>query len=316
MIVVTGANGFVGGQLLRALAQEGRETVGLVRNASPAANTRRLPDWTESSLVAAFAGASAVVHAASVVHRPGAAAAEYEQFNREGTRALVAACRAAGVQQIVYLSTIKVYGEGRLDEADEGWPTHPEDAYSVSKLEAEQIVLDSARNDGPIGAVLRLAPVYGRGDKGNVRRVIAAISRNRFVLPGDGRTRKSLVHISTVVDVVRAVIDRRAEGIFVVADRIAPSMRELADAASAALGVRKARAIAAPVLKALALPVEFACALARREPPVSRALIRKSLLPTVCSPRRVEQELNVSCHVDLAASLVDEVAWLRESGSL
>ena len=49
-----------------------------------------------------------------------------------------------------------------------------------------------------------------------------------------------------------------------------------------------------------------------RVPPVSRDLIRKSLLPSVCSPRKVEARLGLACHVDLKASVRDEVQWLRE----
>jgi nucleoside-diphosphate-sugar epimerase len=122
-----------------------------------------------------------------------------------------------------------------------------------------------------------------------------------------------LVHISTVVEVAQAALSQAKGGIFVVADREAPSMRELADVAAAALGVRKPFAVSARLLEAVALPIEAVCALVRRNPPVSRALIRKSLLPTLCSPRKVERELGVSCHVDWTAAVADEVAWMRES---
>lgn len=310
MIVVTGANGFVGSNVLRALLGSGLPAVGLVRGTGDQAPQRSIPAWSKSALREAFEGARAVVHAASVVHRRDAPPAEYEWFNREGTRTLVEAAGDAGVHHIVYLSSIKVYGEGQLDLADEKTALRPQDPYSATKLEAEQIVLAAT------GTVLRLAPVYGRGDKGNVRRVIQAIARNRFLLPGDGSSRKSLVHVSTVCELVRAVLNQDKRGVFVVADSVAPSMRELADAAAAALKVRRPVAIPALVLQALALPVEAVFALLRRPPPVSRDLIRKSLLPTICSPAKAERELGVSCHVDLTAAVTDEVAWLRESGLL
>jgi GlcNAc-P-P-Und epimerase len=291
MIAVSGAHGFVGSHVHRTLTDAGMAAVGVVRRGGPENGMRVVADWSEAGLRAALAGVTAVVHAASVVHRPGADPAEYERFNRDGTRALIAAARGTGVRQVVLLSTIKVYGEERFDCADENTPPRPQDPYSVTKLAAEEIVLGASGEGGPIGTVLRLAPVYGRGDKGNVRRVISAIAGHRFVLPGSGSTRKSLVHVSTVAEVIRAALSQRKGGLFVVADREAPSMRELADAASAALGVRKATALPAWLLEAIALPVESACALMGREPPVSRALLRKSLIPTVCSPERDEWEL-------------------------
>ena len=80
--------------------------------------------------------------------------------------------------------------------------------------------------------------------------------------------------------------------------------------------MKKPIAIPAPFLEAVALPIEIAARLLRREPPVSRTLIRKSLLATICSPGKVERELGISCHVDLTAAVADEVAWMRESGLL
>jgi nucleoside-diphosphate-sugar epimerase len=313
MIAVTGANGFIGSQLLQGLARQGSEAVGLTRTNRGGA-FRVLSEWSEPALRAALDGVSAVIHTASVVHKPGTVLSEYERFNREGTYALAAAASAVGVRHLIFLSTIKVYGEQNLECADEQTPPRPQDPYAATKWAAEQIVLDMARRGGPLGTVLRLAPVYGRGDKGNVRRVISAIARNRFCLPGDGSTRKSLVHISTVVEVVRAVLAQGAPGIFVVADREAPTMRELADAAARALGKRRPLSIPAALLQALALPVELAFHLAGRPPPAVGELIRKSLVPTVCSPRKVETDLKVACHVDLATALADEVAWMRESG--
>jgi GlcNAc-P-P-Und epimerase len=316
MIAVSGANGFVGSHVLRALSAAGLEAVGMVRHGGAENGMRVVADWSEAGLRAALAGVTSVVHAASVVHRPGTDPAEYERFNRDGTRALIAAARGAEVRQVILLSTIKVYGEERLDCADEGTPPAPQDPYSTTKLAAEEIVLGAAAEGGPVATVLRLAPVYGRGDKGNVRRVISAIASRRFALPGSGSTRKSLVHVSTVAEVIRAALSQRRGGLFVVADREAPSMRELADAASAALGLRRATALPAWLLEAIALPIESACALIGREPPVSRALLRKSMIPTVCSPGKVERELGISCHVDLTAAVADEVAWMRESGLL
>lgn len=317
-ILVTGANGFVGGSIVRALCTHGQSAVGLVRRGRTVdrgAGVREIAAWSREELSDAVRDASCVVHAASVVHRPGARQEEYDRFNIDGTRALVEACRARGVSRLVFLSTIKVYGETPPSAINESTPAHPEGGYASSKLAAERIVLEASER-GLSAIVLRLCPVFGPGDKGNVRTMIRALWRRRLVIPGDGSTRKSLVHISTVTDVVRAATASEAGGVFVVADRVAPSIREIADTIADALKRRRPRAMPVPLLMAGAAGIEAASRLLGRDPPIDRHLIRKSLTPTICSPERAERELGVVCHVNLPSAIQDEVSWLRSAGLL
>ena len=239
-LLVTGASGFVGSSLLASYPPD-HPRIGLVRpgragRPSHGLSYRTIEAWSEEGLTRAFEGVSAVVHAASVVHHPGATEAEYAEFNVEGTRALLRACKAAGVERLVFLSTIKVYGEEpRAAVIDESTPVVGDSPYARTKIEAERLVLAAAAEGGPTAAVLRLCPVFGRGDKSNVQAMIRAIARRRFVLPGGGHNRKSIVHISSVTEVARAAIDSPQTGLFVVADAQAPTMRALADTIAAAL---------------------------------------------------------------------------------
>lgn len=322
-IAVTGATGFVGGALVRRLAASGASPVAIVRGGKGIprrglpgeevpVESRTIGAWSRPELARAFAGARAVVHAASIVHRRGLPAIEYERFNVDGTRALVEAARDAGVAQVVFVSSVKVYGEEPQGVVDEESPTGASAPYATTKLEAERIVLEGAPNP----SVLRLSPVYGRGDKGNVRTVIRSIRRRVFFLPGDGTTQKSLVHVSTVCEVARRVLELERGGVFVVADRHAPSMRELADVIARALGRSPPRSVPAPVLFAVARAGDAALAAARRPPRDLAGLVTKSMLPTIFSPAKAERDLGVECHVDLDRTIRDEIAWLEESGQL
>ncbi|MGH7295757.1 MAG: NAD-dependent epimerase/dehydratase family protein, partial [Polyangiaceae bacterium] len=158
---------------------------------------------------------------------------------------------------------------------------------------------------------LRLCPVYGAGDKGNVRRVAIAIARRRFVVPGDGGTRKSVVHASTVAEAVRLAATSDASGVFVLSDRVAPSMRELGDTIAAALGRRRPPSVPLPLVLSAAGALEALARLRRREPSISRELVRKSLRSTVCSPSKLERALGMECRVELRDGVAEEIAWLR-----
>jgi nucleoside-diphosphate-sugar epimerase len=318
VLLVTGASGFVGSSLLASYPAT-RPRIGLVRPgragaAHPGLSYRTLGSWTEEALTRAFHGVDAVVHAASVVHHPGATEAEYARFNVEGTRSLVQACKLAGVKRLVFLSTIKVYGEepgaGVLDEST---PVVGDSPYARTKIEAEQLVLAAGAEGGLSTAVLRLCPVFGRGDKSNVQAMIRAIDRRRFVLPGGGHNRKSIVHISTVTEVARAAVDSAAKGIFLVADTEAPSMRELADIMARVLHAPRPPSVPEPLVRGALTALEAVFSLAGKKAPFTREQLRKLLEPTVCSPRRAKIDLGASCHVDLEQAIADEARWLRES---
>jgi len=220
------------------------------------------------------------------------------------------------------LSTIKVYGETPAGVIDERTPLAPETMYAATKREAESIVLE-AKSLNPV--VLRLCPVYGPGDKGNVRALITALARRRFAVPGAGSARKSIVHVSSVVDAVVAAALQPIEphaskavatGAFVVADRFAPSMRELADAAARALGAPRPVSLHSWLLRHAANWTGSAVRALGRPSDLHSNLIVKAMTPSVCSARRIEQALGIDCRVDLDAELADEVSWLRRTGSL
>ena len=320
-LLVTGASGFVGSSLLASYPAY-RQRIGLVRPGragitAQGLSFRTIEAWTEEALTRAFNGVDAVVHAASVVHHPGATEAEYARFNVEGTRALVQACQSAGVKRLVFISTIKVHGEEpRAAVIDESTPVVGDSPYARTKIEAERIVLEAATPGGLSTAVLRLCPVFGRGDKSNVQTMIRAIARRRFVLPGGGRNRKSIVHISTVTEVAHAAVDSDVGGVFLVADAEAPTMRELADIMARVLRAPKALSVPEPLVRGALTALEAACSLSGRKPPFTREQLRKLLEPTVCSPRRAQVDLGASCHVDLEQAIADETTWLRESALL
>ncbi|MEP7126943.1 MAG: NAD-dependent epimerase/dehydratase family protein [Byssovorax sp.] len=321
VVLVTGASGFVGSSLL-ASYPGARTRIGLLRpgrsgDARDGLSFRTIESWTEEALTRAFTGVDAVVHAASVVHHPGATEAEYARFNVEGTRALIQACKAAGVKRLVFISTIKVYGEEpRAGVIDESTPVVGDSPYGRTKIEAEQLVLAAAGQGGLSTAVLRLCPVFGRGDKSNVQTMIRAIARRRFVLPGGGRNRKSIVHISTVTEVARAAVDSDAPGVFLVADSEAPTMRELADTMARVLRAPRPPSVPEPLVRGALTALEAVFSLSGKKAPFTREQLRKLLEPTVCSPRRAQADLGASCHVDLEQAIADETRWLREAALL
>ncbi|NIQ02301.1 MAG: NAD-dependent epimerase/dehydratase family protein [Nitrospinaceae bacterium] len=121
---------------------------------------------------------------------------EYFRINAEGTRRILEAAKARGVRRFVFFSSVKAMGEGGPDCFDESAPCHPVTPYGKSKLEAERMVLEG--NYVPEPVVLRLTMVYGPTHKGNLPRMIDAVSKGRFPPIPEFGNKRSMVHVQDV----------------------------------------------------------------------------------------------------------------------
>lgn len=316
-VLVTGANGFVGRTIVDELRKRGDTVLALVRpgRAMPV-ETREVASWSEEALTKALVGADAVIHAASLVHRRGAPLEEYVKFNVEGTGALLKAAATNRVTRFVFVSSLKVYGEAPVGTITEATPLLADLPYAVTKLESEIAVL-RATGDFPRGTIaLRPAPIFGIGDKGNVRQMIKHASRRTLFVPGDGATRKSIVHVNLVARACLAGLDRDTRGPFVIANREAPSVGELADLIAKRVGRRRPPRVPNWLLLGAASATDRLMATARLKPLGARALVQKSQIPTVCDVSAIERELGVDCNIDLDAAIQEEIAWLRREGEI
>jgi UDP-glucose 4-epimerase len=169
-ILVTGARGYLGGRLIRHLADRGRAVRGTSRTDNPppvgwpaaVPLTKLDPLGDPGAAAAALAGIGTVIHLAAAnegrsASEPDAALAE----TGAGTRRLIEAAVAAGVGRFVFLSTIHVYGtplRGLLSETDALRPIHP---YAITHQVGEAFTL-AARDAGRIeAAVVRLSNAIG-----------------------------------------------------------------------------------------------------------------------------------------------------------
>ena len=276
---VTGATGVVGSALVRRLAADGWEVRALVRRAGaalPAGVEAVVGDLDDAdALRRGLDGADAVVHLAARLHvnSPSAELAGlYRRVNTGGTERLAALAAEAGVGRFAFASTINVYGPsaGRppWTEAD---ATRPQTLYARTKLDAEASVRAL-----PGGVVFRLAAVYGTGMKGNYPALAALLRRGLRVLPGDGRNRRTLVHVEDAAGALAlAASGRVPPGLYNLTDGGVHTFDAVARSLQRAVGRRPGvRYVpAGPVRAALAVPEGLARVLGRRLP--ARALLDK-----------------------------------------
>lgn len=226
-VLVTGATGFIGRHLCDELAKGAWSVRGTTRSAR--SDMRAEPvvipkidgatDWS-----AALAGVSTVVHlAAETSARSNADEASLMETNVAGTERLARAAAQAGVERMVFMSSVKVNGEvtrGIPFRASD--PPAPADAYGRSKARAEESLRAVARDSALKLVILRPPLVYGPGVAGNFLRLVQLVDK-RLPLPLAGvRNVRSLVGVRNLVHLVRHCLDTSATvgGTFLVSDGV------------------------------------------------------------------------------------------------
>lgn len=241
-VLVTGANGFVGQILCPTLERAGLKVVRAVRMSTRYKEIAVGEVDGETSWSSVLdAGIDSVVHLAArvpLIEKETEAADSYHQVNTSGTIRLARECAATGVRRFVFISTVKVLGEGcdkslRFDD-----PVVPVDAYAVSKWAAEQSLWQISAETGMEVVILRPPLVYGPGVGGNFLRLLQMADR-RIPLPlGAVHNRRSLIYVGNLVDVIRLCLTHpdAAGKTFMVSDDEDVSTAELIRRIASALG--------------------------------------------------------------------------------
>jgi UDP-glucose 4-epimerase len=305
--LVTGAGGAIGSTLVQRLLAQGYNVRALVRES---ASTARMPEGVEvirsditdcRGIREAVEGRDVVFHLAAKLHVNNPAPDlkdEYLRVNVEGTRCLAGAARAAGVERLVFFSTISVYGNSQPGQLiDEETALRPDCWYAETKMEGEKVALAELP-----AAVLRVAAVYGPGMKGNYPRLVQAMRRKRLALIGDGRNRRTLVHTDDVCDAaIAAAEDDTAVGqIFNVTDGSVHTMREIIVAIADALGQHPPRFhLPARPVRFIAGLLEDGMRLIGKESPIERATIDKLTEDIAVSGDKIQRQLGFQPRFDL-----------------
>jgi nucleoside-diphosphate-sugar epimerase len=240
-VVVTGANGFVGQAVCRALLGAGYGVTGLVRHTGTCLSgvdewASAAPDFDGIGLRwPAALQADCVIHLAARVHVMRDTSADplaaFRATNVDGALRMAKAARQNGVGRFVYVSSIKAVAEvdpGRPLREDD--PAMPEDAYGRSKLEAETALRQFAEESGLELVIIRPPLVYGPGVRANFLSLMNAISKGIPLPLGAVTAQRSLVYVDNLADaMVRCATDPRATaGCFHVADDESPTVTDLA----------------------------------------------------------------------------------------
>jgi nucleoside-diphosphate-sugar epimerase len=248
-ILITGANGFVGHALCERMVTDGWKVHGSVRSAEHVASMPSAVNIVQSSSIGGDTDwlsippdVGVIVHLAARVHVMHDTVADplaaFREVNVSGTERLIRMAATAGVKRLIYISSIKVNGEESPTPYTELDTPNPQDAYAVSKWEAEQVLRQSAADTGMEVVIIRPPLVYGPGVKANLFQLISMVNRG-IPLPLSGvNNLRSLIYVGNLVDAIVACVSRpEATGqTYLVSDGTDVSTPELIRRIAMALG--------------------------------------------------------------------------------
>ena len=204
--LLTGGSGFIGAYFHRDLAAAGhdRVTLDLIDPSGQAAQTPfvrgdvRDPDACRRALED-HGPIDVVVHLAAAHHDFGIERETYFSVNEHGTRTLTEAMDAAGVRNIVFYSTVAVYGSAPAPITEET-PPAPESPYGESKLAGEKVLEEwVAKGDGRRALVIRPTVTFGPNNFANMYSLIRQIYSGKYLQFGEANNYKSLSYVENIV---------------------------------------------------------------------------------------------------------------------
>ena len=304
-ILLTGAGGWIGRSVAEAAKAAGVHVVGVGRR--PAEDSKcddfiRFDiEGDDLSPIVDRVGKrrlDAVIHCAGLAHVTGKEARNREPFfavNAKGTRSMLDVARFCEIPRFVYVSTISVYDWQASRVCDEDAAVKGDEPYAGSKLDGEK----SVRASGLDWRIARLATVFGPGDDANFSRLAKALARRRFVVPGDGSARKSVLPVSLAGRWLLnlAEIDSPRHRLVNLALPAAPTLHEICEGFSAHCGFPRPFSLPLPILK---FAVTLGDYIARNSDgfPLTSRNLRKLTASSVVDVRRAAEMFDVN-HPDL-----------------
>lgn len=210
-VLITGATGFIGSNLKNYISEKGYGLVCTYRGEKPNCDYSDNVKWinvgeinSKTIWFEALDNVECVYHIAGVAHKIGYSGlnlkSEYERINIDGTKNLVEqVILSKTIKKFIFLSSLSVYGSRENEIISEESICMPENDYGRSKYAAEKIIIDNFKETDIDWCIIRPTLVYGKGNPGNMDRLIRLINSGLPLPFMMIRNRRSMLYVGNLV---------------------------------------------------------------------------------------------------------------------
>jgi nucleoside-diphosphate-sugar epimerase len=306
--LVTGANGFTGSHLVKALNQQGIPVVGLVRQSSnlTSLSSCDIPlfygDITDRDVLReAMTDVDTVFHTAAYVELGIVDQAEMHRVNVEGTRAVLEVAQSVGISKLVYCSTIGIFGDTKgqvVDETFQRTQTDFSSAYDQTKYAAQKLVDQFAQAGFPVVSLLP-SGIFGADDP-HFGPVIQLFLQGRLKLWVGGDRIIGIVHVDDLASAMLLAAQKGDLGAHYIISSGELTSREMFQVLGEATGIPQPHEVPKPLARLLGNLLTPIGHLLQWQPPISR--------------ERIHYIFDRCVRVD-AAKAINELKWYPRTPS-
>ena len=248
-LLLTGANGFLGRNILPLLKKEGYDISILdIAHADIEVNlSKEIPRFGQKYDI--------VLHTAGKAHVVPKIETEKQAFFDVNYQGTVNLCKALEQLELpksfIFISTVAVYGRETGENITEDYPLNGDTPYALSKIQAEQYLMKWCEKNQIILSILRPSLIAGSNPPGNLGAMIRGIKSGFYLNIDGGKAKKSVLMVQDIANLVPLLAEKG--GIYNVCDDEQPSFGQIAELISKQLGKRKPFSIPYFVAKAMAI---------------------------------------------------------------
>ena len=327
-VLVTGATGFIGQQLTKALLALGAHVRIFAREQSDPQVVQALQSAgaevvygdivDRQSVTDAVRGAEFVFHLAALIGDATVSEEDYQAVNVTGTSNVFLAAQDYGVRRVVHCSTTGVHGETPDALVTEDSPFAPTDLYQKTKCEAEKIAQQFSQRKRLEVVIFRPTSVWGEGDT-RALKLFRGVTRRTLPMVGTGEALTHWVYVSDVVNalLLGAASEAAIGQTYILAGKKAVTIAELIETIAHKAGVGPAL-VTLPVkpLYMLGAVTETVCKVFKTQPPISKRQVNFFTQSKSYSTVKAQRELGFAPQQNVAEEVSAVFDWYRSNGLL
>jgi nucleoside-diphosphate-sugar epimerase len=315
-ILLTGGSGFIGGHFHNYLPHDQLVNLDLEDPKSKVQSLFVKGDIRiEADVERAIKGSNieTIIALAAKHHDFGIGHQEYFDTNEDGTRVVCKVASANGIKNIIFYSSVAVYGMAQAISTELSEP-RPESPYGASKLAGEKVLREWASEDERRSVlIIRPTVVYGENNVANMYSLIKQIDSGFYFHIGRADNVKSIAYVENLVNATLFLMNRMRPGfnVYNYADEPQLTSREIAEVIAAELGKKIKITLPLSIALILGFPFDLAIRITGKNLPISTARIKKLNTETRHSAAKIFKE-GFKAQFTTIEGLKKMVAWFKK----